>query len=188
MDCAICNSKICRTTQSCGAEKFDAAKVTATYLQPENQHMIQAAADLVDNGRAGTLSRFQEIIAFVEQMKYQKVGLAYCFGMEEEAKLVRKAFRQKGMKITTVSCAVGGFAQDSINTSSCIHKVSCNPIGQARQLEAEKTDFVIVMGICLGHDILLQKNLKADFTTFVVKDRVHQHNPLAELAVAHVQN
>lgn len=182
MDCAICNSKICRKTQGCGAEKFDATEVTTTYMQPENQKMIQAAAALVDNGRAGSLSRFQEIIAFVEQMKYQKVGLAYCFGMESEAKQVREAFRQKGMRINTVSCAVGGLAQDAINAASCIHKVSCNPIGQARQLEAEKTDFVIVMGICLGHDIVLQKNLKADFTTFVVKDRVHQHNPLAEFA------
>ena len=38
------------------------------------------------------------------------------------------------------------------------------------------------MGLCLGHDILLQKTLLTDFTTFVVKDRVLKHNPLLALS------
>ena len=38
------------------------------------------------------------------------------------------------------------------------------------------------MGLCLGHDLLLQKKLQSDFTTFVVKDRVLKHNPLLALS------
>ena len=133
---------------------------------------------MVDNGRAGTLSRIEEIMEFARKMQYRKIGLAYCYGMENDARAVRELFRQHGLNLSGISCTVGGIAQDEINQQSCIHKVSCNPIGQATQLNEEGVDFVIIMGICLGHDILLQRNLKADFTTFVVKDRIFRHNPL----------
>jgi uncharacterized metal-binding protein len=118
-------------------------------------------------------------------MQYKIVGLAYCYGMEQDAIKVHDIFKNKGIKLQTISCSVSGILQDTINKNSCIHKVSCNPIGQAYELNAENVDFVIIMGICLGHDILLQKNLKADFTTFVVKDRVNKHNPMESINKLH---
>ena len=77
-----------------------------------------------------------------------------------------------------VACTVGGVAQDDVNQSSSTHTVSCNPIGQAEQFNAEGADLVILMGICMGHDILLQRKLQCDVTTFVVKDRVFANDPL----------
>lgn len=41
--------------------------------------------------------------------------------------------------------------------------------------------FILKLGICLGLDILLQRNLKCDFTTIAVKDRVFKNNPLQAL-------
>ena len=41
--------------------------------------------------------------------------------------------------------------------------------------------FSILVGLCLGHDLLIQKNLNSDFTTFIVKDRVFYHNPILAL-------
>jgi uncharacterized metal-binding protein len=181
MNCTRCNKKTCRTGVPCGNEKFDIETVTEQFLSPENQKIVQAAAQLVDNGRAGTLSRLEEIIEFIKTMQYQKVGLAYCYGMEQYASVVRDIFKKEGILLQTVSCSLGAILQDAINVNSCIHKISCNPIGQAFQLNAENVDFVIIMGICLGHDILLQKNLQADFTTFIVKDRTHKNNPMESL-------
>ena len=178
MDCVSCSAKTCRKTESCGAEKFDVSELHADYELESNQKILQSASQLVDNGRAGSLSRLDEIIEFIQTMNYKKPGLAYCYGMEQDAKLVKQIFKSRGLGLKTVSCTVGGVAQDDINKAGCIHKVSCNPLGQSRQLNAEAADFVIVMGICLGHDILLQRGLKADFTTFVVKDRVYNHAPL----------
>jgi uncharacterized metal-binding protein len=83
---------------------------------------------LVDNGKAGTLSRLQETIAFIKSMDYKKVGLAYCYGMEKEAKFLKKLFKAEEIRLRTVSCTVGGINQNEINTSSCIEKVSCNTI------------------------------------------------------------
>jgi uncharacterized metal-binding protein len=181
MNCTLCDSKVCRTGISCNKEKYDIENVIEEFQSSENQKIIQAAAHLVDGGKAGTLSRMDEIIEFVKRMRYKKVGLAYCYGMESDAIKVGDIFKNKGIKLQTISCSVSGILQDEINQNSCIHKISCNPIGQARQLNAENVDFVIIMGICLGHDILLQKNLEADFTVFVVKDRVNKHNPLQNI-------
>ena len=181
MDCVRCAAKTCRTTNSCGAEKFEKEELLFSYSETGNQKIVQAAASLVDNGRAGTLSRIQEIIEFIKAMQYVKVGLAYCYGMELDAARLKVHFKQEGINLITVSCSVGGVGQDEVNSESCIHKVSCNPLGQALQLNAEKAELVIIMGICLGHDILLQRNLKADSTTLIVKDRVFRHNPLLGL-------
>jgi uncharacterized metal-binding protein len=182
MDCTNCQPKSCRESESCGIEKFDRTEVIKDYQEPENQIILHAAASLVDNGRAGTLSRLQETISFIKSMDYKKVGLAYCYGMEKEVKVMKEIFKAESLKLRTVSCTVGGINQDEINTSSSTEKVSCNPLGQARELNDEGVDFVIVMGICLGHDILLQRNLKSDFTTFVVKDRVFANAPLKAIS------
>lgn len=182
MDCTNCQPKTCRVSGSCGIEKFNSTEVIEDYLEPKNQIILLAAASLVDNGKAGTLSRLQETILFIKRMDYKKVGLAYCYGMEKGAKLMKEKFKAEGIRLRTVSCTVGGINQDKINASSCTEKVSCNPLGQARELNDEKVDFVIIMGICLGHDILLQRNLKSDFTTFVVKDRVFNNAPLKAIS------
>ena len=181
MDCVKCTPKHCRSTESCGAEKFESDYLQSEYREFENEQFVKAAADLVDNGKAGSLSRLQEIIEFIKLMNYKKIGLAYCYGMEKDAKTLKDIFKDEGISLTTVSCTVGGMAQNIVNSSSCNLNVSCNPLGQAKQLIAENVDFVILMGICLGHDIILQKNLNMDFTTFVVKDRVHNHRPLTAI-------
>ena len=181
MDCTNCQPKTCRDSDSCGIEKFESAEVIKDYHEPENQKILQAAASLVDNDKAGTLSRVQETIAFIKRIGYKKIGLAYCYGMEKDAKIMKELFNAEGIKLRTVSCTVRGIDQNEINRNSCIENVSCNPLGQARELNDEGVDFVIVMGICLGHDILLQRNLKSDFTTLVVKDRVFANAPLKAL-------
>lgn len=181
MDCTACNTKSCRTTKSCNAQKFDAEELMITYHLPNNQKIIQAAATLVDNGRAGTLSRLQEVIEFSKSMNFQRIGIAYCYGMEADAALVAQIFRESGFKIYPVSCTTGGFKQSDVNDNSNIHKVSCNPLAQAEQINNESVDFTITMGLCLGHDIIFQKKINSYTTTLVVKDRVHNNDPIKAL-------
>jgi len=98
--------------------------------------------------------------------------------MEKYAVSLETVLKSKGFKVAAVSCSVGGLKQSEVNSVSCIHKVSCNPLGQAQQLNAENVDLTLIIGICVGHDILLNRNLTMDFTTLVVKDRKHNHAPL----------
>lgn len=180
MDCTSCPfDKQCRKTETCKATLFDREEVIQKYT--EEAVIIQAAAGLVDHGRAGTLSRLHETIEFAKQMNYKRIGLAYCYGMEKEVQQIAEIIRNNDFNVRAVSCTVGGIPQNSVNPESSYCTVSCNPIGQATQLNRENIDLVVVIGLCLGHDILFQREIKADFTTLVVKDRVHKHAPLKEL-------
>jgi len=181
MDCTKCNTKICRTTKSCNSQRFDSEDLMITYHLPNNQKIIQAAAALVDNGRAGTLSRLQEVIEFSKKMNFQRIGIAYCYGMESDAALVTQIFRESGFRTIPVSCTTGGFKQSDVNDESNIEKVSCNPLAQAEQINNEGVDFTITMGLCLGHDIIFQKKINSYTTTLIVKDRIHNNDPIKAL-------
>lgn len=54
MDCVRCAAKTCRTAKNCGAEKFEREELLAAYSEAGNQNIVQAAATIVNNGRAGT--------------------------------------------------------------------------------------------------------------------------------------
>jgi len=179
MNCTSCDDKVCRKQQtSCDRESFNKSEVIDRYQDLTNSEIVKAAAELVDSGRAGTLSRLEEIIEFAKLMNYQKLGVAYCYGMEQQAKAIETLLTDEWFDVSAVSCSVGGLKQSEVNASSCIHKVSCNPLGQAEQLNAEKVDLTLVVGICMGHDIILNRTLSMDFTTLVVKDRKFNHAPL----------
>lgn len=180
MDCTSCTyDKQCRKTEACKATSFDTLRVIGKYA--DQKEIVQAAAELVDFGRAGTLSRLQEIIAFSQKMKYKRLGLAYCYGMEKQVQQIAGIIRNSGLNVRSISCTVGGIPQNEVNPESSFCTVSCNPIGQAMQLNHEKVDLVVMIGLCMGHDILFQREIEADCTTLVVKDRVFNHAPLDEL-------
>jgi uncharacterized metal-binding protein len=57
----------------------------------------------------------------------------------------------------------------------------CNPVYQAELLNEAGTQLNIVLGLCVGHDMLFTKNSKAYVTTLSVKDRMTGNNPIAPL-------
>jgi uncharacterized metal-binding protein len=85
------------------------------------------------------------------------------------------------------ACKVGGVPKERIGVKER-EKVRrgqfesmCNPIAQAKFLNRAKTDFNILLGLCIGHDSLFLRYVRAFTTVFAVKDRVTGHNPLAVL-------
>ncbi len=182
MRCTACNSKVCRTGETCKAVSFDKEEIKNKYSEQHAQKIVQVAAKLVDNGRAGTLSRMEEIVEFSKLNGYNKIGLAYCYGMEKDAVDISNYFKLSGLNMVPISCTVGGYQESDFNeTKSNTKTVACNPIGQAEQLNSENVDLTLTMGLCLGHDILFQKNIKSDCTTLLVKDRVYNHNPIEQI-------
>jgi hypothetical protein len=57
----------------------------------------------------------------------------------------------------------------------------CPTLVQAKLLNQEKTQFNILLGLCVGHDSLFFKYGAAPTTVLAVKDRVTGHNPLAAI-------
>jgi uncharacterized metal-binding protein len=178
MDCTKCTFKGCRRGEACTAES---GAYLHEYRDGESRECVKAGSALVDNGRAGTLSRLEEIVEYFLLRGYRKLGVAYCYGLEKEAALLRKYLEKRGIVSVFVSCTVDGLTEAQIDPDKKVCAVSCNPLGQAHALNKAGVDLTLLMGLCLGHDILLQKHLRMDFTTFVVKDRVYGHDPLLAL-------
>ena len=131
--------------------------------------------------------RIVEIIEFAQRMNYKKLGLAFCIGLHKEAKIVDQLLTSKGFEMVSVICKVGRVPKEQIGVKS-EEKISvgkfeamCNPIVQAKVLNKEKTDFNVLLGLCVGHDSLFLKHSDALCTVLAVKDRVTGHNPLAAI-------
>jgi len=178
MDCTLCAHKGCRKGAPCTS---GSAGYIQEYRSDENRLIIKAASSLVDGGRAGTLTRLEEIAEYCRERGYRKIGVAYCYALEKEAASLKAFLAGEGFKAVMVSCTVDGVSESDIDPDKTETAVSCNPVGQADALIKSGAQFAVLMGLCLGHDILLQKNLRMDFTVFAVKDRVTGNNPLLGL-------
>jgi uncharacterized metal-binding protein len=134
-----------------------------------------------------TKPRILEICEFARKMSYKKLGLAFCVGLAKEARVVEEILSGHGFDVVSVLCKAGRSskdiiqvpAEDRINRGS--DESMCNPIFQANLLNNEKTDFNVLLGLCVGHDSLFFKYAEAPTTVLAVKDRVTGHNPLAAI-------
>lgn len=132
-----------------------------------------------------TKTRIQEIMEFADSMGFKRIGLAFCVGLKYEAEIVDKLLKQWGFEVVSVCCKAGGTSKDLIGIEDKdkifqgTDESMCNPVFQAKLLNAENTDFNILLGLCVGHDSLFFKNANAYTTVLAVKDRVTGHNPLA---------
>lgn len=132
-------------------------------------------------------NRLEEIIDFYHRLEYHKIGLAFCTGLEDDARLFAKILVKEGFKVVSVVCKVGSLLKEEIGLTEedkivpGRREISCNPIMQAAIMNAAKTDLNIVFGLCLGYDSLFLKASDALCTVFVVKDRVLKHNPIQAL-------
>ncbi|PKL35192.1 MAG: hypothetical protein CVV44_22720 [Spirochaetae bacterium HGW-Spirochaetae-1] len=174
MNCVNCNSKACKAKSvDCTGE----GQSTLRKYHDENISRLYADADsLVAGGRAGTLSRIEEIAEFSEKQGYKHIALAYCYGLEPLARDVHAFLTEKGFSVSSFRCTIQGLREKDI-VDSLGDSVSCNPIGQAETINKSDAGLVIEIGLCLGHDILFHQHIKKPFTVFTVKDRVFNNSP-----------
>ena len=174
-NCIDCSSKACRVSgDDCFKVKDTSLDV---YARGDVNTLVKNSSLLVDDGRAGTLSRFQEVVEFCRLQRYRNIGLAYCFGLEDLAREVREKMEGEGLHILPARCSMGGVKEREIDEQKTHEAFSCNPAGQAAFLN-RKADFVVEMGLCLGHDVVFHQELEVPFTVLLVKDRVYRHAPL----------
>ena len=131
--------------------------------------------------------RIQETVEFAKRMKYKRLGLAFCLGLRPEANIIEKLFTTAGFEVVSALCKMGrtpkediGVRDDQKINIGCFESM-CNPIAQAYVMNSEKTEFNIVIGLCVGHDSLFLKYAEAPCTVLAAKDRLLGHNPLAAI-------
>ena len=178
MKCAVCDDKECYDEKDCTSIKND---IVGEYAKKENKGIILAAAAIESEGYM-KLTRIEEVIQFCRKTGFKKLGLAFCIGLEDEARVVHKIL-SKDFGVSSVCCKVCALKKKDFKLRELEGggKSACNPIGQATVLNNEKTELNIILGLCIGHDILFTKYSDAPVTALAVKDRVLAHNPLGAI-------
>jgi len=132
-------------------------------------------------------TRVEDLVALARLMGWTKVGIATCIGLLDECQKLSDILRAQGLEPFSACCKAGSIdkldlgLRESNKVRPGTFEPACNPIAQARILNAEGMEFNIIMGLCVGHDMLFSKHADAPVTTLVVKDRVTGHNPAAVL-------
>ncbi|MDD2540224.1 MAG: DUF1847 domain-containing protein [Desulfuromonadaceae bacterium] len=132
-------------------------------------------------------TRVEDTIAFAKLMGYKKIGMATCIGLLDEADRLSKILTAQGFEPVSVCCKAGSIDKlelglaESDKVRPGTFEPACNPIAQAEICNRMGTDINVIVGLCVGHDMLFNKHSKAPVTTLIVKDRVTGHNPVAVL-------
>lgn len=162
----------------------------ALYRDEGPDAVLAHAAAEVEGTYYGKLTRVEETLAFARRIGAQRIGIATCVGLIEEARLFATILRRGGFTPQTVLCKIGATDKAEIGVPDDqkirpgTYEPCCNPILQARTLNARKTDLNVIVGLCVGHDALFCKHSEAPVTTLLTKDRVLGHNPVAALYTA----
>ncbi|MGB8930345.1 MAG: DUF1847 domain-containing protein [Anaeromyxobacteraceae bacterium] len=160
------------------------ARDTTPYLDPERRALMRAAdgTPFADDGRLRT--RVEELVAFARARGMRRVGVAFCVSLIREAQQLGRVLEAEGLAPALVCCRVGAIDYSGIDLPKAHPEkfaAICNPAGQAKLLNAAKVDLVAQVGLCVGHDLILQEECDAPVTTLVVKDRALDHNPVLAL-------
>lgn len=191
IDCAVTNCNLedksypsfCLTTHM---DEEVLNEAMACYEEDENRRSMIAAAE-VEFEHYCSYTRVEEIMAYANKMGMKKLGIATCVGLIRESQTLASILRAHGFEVYGIACKAGVQKKQSVGVPEkcdALGENMCNPILQAKVLNAAKTDLNIVMGLCVGHDSLFYKYSEALVTTLVAKDRVLGHNPVAALYTA----
>ena len=132
-------------------------------------------------------TRVEDTIAFAKLMDYKTIGIATCIGLLEETNRLAAILDAQGFKPLSVCCKTGSIdklelgVEEDDKVRPETFEPACNPVAQALLMNEAKTDMNIIVGLCVGHDMLFSKYSHAPVTTLVVKDRVTGHNPVSVL-------
>ncbi len=175
MKCHLCDTKGCSTGDPC-------ADFGSLDLYSEEDLKLLTTASDVEALYYCTLNRLEEIMEFARRMKFTRLGIAFCVGFKDEAAMLGQILSEE-FEVFSACCKVSSMKKDDVHATRrpWVGEVSCNPAEQARQLDESGSQLNIVLGLCVGHDSLFYRHSKAPVTTFVVKDRVLGHNPVAVL-------
>jgi uncharacterized metal-binding protein len=192
--CVKCTIRRCGSKErskkapaSCPTEKYpNLIKETIDkYRLPENQAVNQGWLGLMNKIRNPenpreilSWTRVDEIMEYAKIRGMKRLGIATCYGLMLESRFLSDILENNGFDVVSISCLCGEVNPQDVDMPG---DIMCNPIMQAEVLNREKTELNIMVGLCLGHDILFLRHCKAETTPLVVKDRALGHNPVAAL-------
>ena len=120
--------------------------------------------------------RIEEIRAWARNAGIKRIGIAHCAALTREAAAVQEMLSDE-FEVMLAGCKVGRIPLGDLLDDGSTN-LACNPIGQVKMLEEWGSQLNVVIGLCLGHDMLFSGHSKVPTTTLIVKDRKYRHNPM----------
>jgi len=163
------------------------------YSEPDTNAIMQAAAATERSAFAevrGVMTpvrpRIWEVMAFADRMGWKRIGVAFCLAVRDEASKLVKLLESEGYEVSSVICRNFAITKGEVGIPECNCMSStgepvCNPIFQAELLNDAGTQMNVVLGLCVGHDMLFNKHSNAYCTTLLVKDRMTGNCPIGPL-------
>lgn len=173
------------TTAKMSHEEID--ELINKYEHESVREIMLTAGEVSSHASRENLCRVEEIIQFAQKMDFHTLGIAMCSALMNEGRTTAKILRAHGFEVHGFGCRVGSLKKNELKApEGCCDSttISCNPLLQAQLLNEADTELNIVIGLCLGHDILFAQASEAPCTTLVVKDRALGNNPAASLHAA----
>lgn len=132
--------------------------------------------------------RIREIVEFAKKIGVGRIGVAFCNGLSDEAARATLILEKYGFEVCSAVCCCGALDKTELGVPSEYKirdpekfEAGCNPLLQAELLNRADTGINVIIGLCVGHDMLFTMNSKAPVTTLVVKDRFTGHNSVISL-------
>jgi uncharacterized metal-binding protein len=162
----------------------EVATDASSYLEPDRAAMMRAAdaTPFTEDGRLR--NRVQELVHYARGRGMARVGVAFCVSLLKEAQSLGRQLEAGGLEAELVCCRVGAVDHSAIGLPKKHPEkfaAICNPVAQAELLNLKDVDLVAQVGLCIGHDLILQEVCEAPVTTVVVKDRALDHHPVQAL-------
>jgi len=183
--CAACETKACTE----GADCFETAQNHREIYADSRVAQLHRAASAIEARHYCREPRLREIILFARELGCRKVGLAFCVGLSEEARVMERILSEE-FDVISVCCKLSGIDKETFDLEQIkpdATEVMCNPAGQADLLNRAGTELNIICGLCVGHDAIFSMVSRAPVTTFVAKDRVLAHNPIGAVYCRYVR-
>lgn len=188
IDCTVsnCNLQDSQYPEFCLTTHLDEELLSDTmklYEEKENRSSAIASA-VIEHDFYCQYTRVEEIMEYARKMGMKKLGIASCAGLSHESCVLASILRHNGFEVYGTVCKVGEQKKTSVGIPKRCDNIGenmCNPILQAKLLNAEKTELNIVVGLCVGNDSLFYKYSDALVTTVVTRDCVTGHNPITTL-------
>ena len=174
--CSLCKKHECKHDKK---DCFDSAE-THVEMYDERVKHLHRTATAIEGRHYCQAPRLQEIMLFAKEAGFKKLGMAFCIGLANEARVIDEILARE-FEITSVCCKLSAidkrtFGLEQIDPDS--EEVMCNPAGQADILNRAGTELNIICGLCVGHDAIFSLKSEAPVTTLIAKDRVLAHNPV----------
>ncbi|MFO8057852.1 MAG: DUF1847 domain-containing protein [bacterium] len=170
INCVRCRHRYCLEGRECPLN----LPGEDTGIDPQEERFHEASGQGADSELR---CRVEEVMSFCRSIGYRRLGVAFCSEMFREAELLTRVL-ERHFRVFPVCCKVGVREQEDTHSS-------CNAAGQAELLNSAGTDLNLVVGLCLGCDIIFGRHSKAPATTLFVKDKTLANNPVGALYSPH---